>query len=338
MSVSKRQYHAVDLMKFICALMVIVVHTYPFYEAVPDLGFLASNILGRIIIPFFFISAGYFLFIGVHQKDEGYFRKYIFRLIKLYLIWSVLYIPFGIHRIQTMMTLSGPLWIGALAVAIFNIGTYFHLWYMSALIFAMIFCHYYLKKFSMKSLLILGSVLFLFGLLETYHGLIQNELLLKSVNIYFTLFFTTRNGLFFGILFVALGMAASKYNWIDRVKKPLLLSALFFGLLVIEGFTVRGFKLALDYNMYFMAVPFTVFWFIFLMRSKLNWKLDYKALREYSTIIYFSHGIFLEGVPMILEVIGKTQYFDLGWLRFVSVFFPTLLISWIIRKFIPQLR
>lgn len=49
-SAKTRQYPAVDMMKFICAFLVIVVHTYPFYEVWPDLGFVTSNILGRIVI------------------------------------------------------------------------------------------------------------------------------------------------------------------------------------------------------------------------------------------------------------------------------------------------
>ena len=57
----RKQYNSIDLMKFFCSLMVIVIHTYPFYETFPTIGFTSSNIIGRIVIPFFFISAGYFL-------------------------------------------------------------------------------------------------------------------------------------------------------------------------------------------------------------------------------------------------------------------------------------
>lgn len=126
---------------------------------------------------------------------------------------------------------------------------------MSALIFAMVFCHLFLKKFSMKALLILGGVLFLFGLIETYHGLITNEILLQSVNTYFLLMFTTRNGLFFGVLFVALGMALADQNRVEAIRHPFAKAAAAFGLLVVEAFTVRHFHWALDYNMYLMTVP-----------------------------------------------------------------------------------
>ena len=157
-----------------CAFVII----YPPFEGVrsPRSGIVKDAVQCRDR----FAELDYQRLIGrVHQigrchKDENYFRSYIKRLVKLYLIWSVIYIPFGMHKLGTMMEISGALWLAALPIALFNIGTYFHLWYMSALIFAMVFCHLFLKKFSMKALLITGGVLFLFGLIETYPGLITN--------------------------------------------------------------------------------------------------------------------------------------------------------------------
>ncbi|MFR9255375.1 MAG: hypothetical protein ACLVJ6_07660 [Merdibacter sp.] len=79
-------------------------------------------------------------------------------MIKLYLIWSVIYIPFGMHKLGSMMEISGALWLAACRSRC-STRYLLHLWYMSALIFVMVFCHF-LKKFSMKALLILGGVLF----------------------------------------------------------------------------------------------------------------------------------------------------------------------------------
>lgn len=333
-------YDAVDLMKIVASILVIVIHTHPF-RTMPLLGFVTSNIFARMIIPFFFISSGYFLHIGKNFKSEGYFKKYIFKLIKLYLIWSIIYIPFGIHSLatQTFMDpslIQGWLWIGALFMAIFNIGTYFHLWYMAALIFAIIFCHFYLKKFSLKSLIILGVILYSFSLVETYYGLISNPLLKSGIDLYFSLFFTTRNGLFVGILYVALGIFLADKNRVQSIKKPLLLSTGFFVLLCIEAFNVRALNCAIDYNVYIFMVPFTTYWFVYLMNKKLKWNWNYKAMREYSTLIYFSHGIFLEGIPWLLAA-NHAYLFESGWFRFFSVLIPTLLFSWLVHRFRPKL-
>ena len=329
-----QHYHAVDVMKITAAFLVILVHTYPFYEAVPSLGFVCSNILGRIVIPFFFISAGYFMQIGRCSKDESYFRKYILRLLKLYLIWSVLYIPFGIHKLNSMMEISGVLWLAVLPVALLNIGTYFHLWYMSALIFAMVFTHLFLKKFSMKALLAVGMILFCFGLVETYYGLISNEVLLKTVNIYFLLMFTTRNGLFFGVLFVAIGMMLAQNNVAMNIRKPLVKAGFSFLLLIIEAFTVRNHQWAIDYNMYLMTIPFSFYWFSWLIQTDCRWNVDYRSLREASTVIYFSHGMFLE----LGEILFGELYLHNGAVRFFFVLICTLIATKIIRRWFPALK
>ena len=84
--------------------------------------------------------AGYFHADGLLPQRWNYFRSYTLGWIAGS-IWSVIYIPFGMHKLGSMMEISGALWLAALPIALFNIGTYFHLWYMSALIFAMVFRH-----------------------------------------------------------------------------------------------------------------------------------------------------------------------------------------------------
>lgn len=332
----KKNYNAIDLMKFISSFLVIIVHTYPFYTRMPTLGFVTSNILGRLVIPFFFIAAGYFFQLSNPSPER--FKKYIFKLIKLYLIWSILYIPFGIHRLNTFMDMTPLLWAAGSFFAILNFGTYFHLWYMAALIFAITFCYYFTKKFSMKTLLLVGVLLFGVGCLETYYGFIPDGLFKQGFNNYMALFFTTRNGLFFGILFVSIGMYIAKYDVQSKIKYYRLFALLCFVALCIEAFSIRLLGAAIDYNFYFMVVPFSFFWFITLLNTQLNLNWNFQNLREYSVIIYFSHGIFLELIPMILNTYHLSSYFDSGLFRFVSVLFPTLIISYVIKHYIPLLR
>ncbi|MEG0239888.1 acyltransferase [Anaerorhabdus sp.] len=331
----KKNYNAIDLMKFISAFLVIIVHTYPFYTSIPTLGFITSNIVGRVVIPFFFVAAGYFFQKGNPTPER--FKKYTIKLVRLYLVWSVLYIPLGIHLLNGFMEMTPVLWAAGSFLALVNFGTYFHLWYMAALIFAICFCYFYLKKFSMKSLLIVGLILFIFGCLETYYGIIPNGAFLDAFNIYLMIFFTTRNGLFFGILFVSMGMFIAKINLAEKIKHAWVYAIFFFIALCIEAFSIKSFGWAIDYNFYFMVVPFSFFWFITLLNTNIKWKVDFAAMREYSVIIYFSHGIFLELIPILLG----TQYgylFDSGVFRLFSVLIPTLLVSYLIKHKIPLLK
>lgn len=331
----KKNYNAVDLMKFFASIMVIVVHTHPFSESLPYIGFISSNIVGRILIPFFFICSGYFFQKGNPTNEK--FKKYIFKLLKLYLIWSVLYIPFGINRVSSYLDMTPILWFGASFLSFLNFGTYFHLWYMAALIFSITVCYYYLKKYSMKSLLIISTIFFAIGCIETYYGMLPEGIIKTGVNIYFSILFTTRNGIFYGLLFVSMGMAISKYDIASKVKKPFIWSLLFFTLMCVEAFTLKNLNWAIDYNFYFMVAPFSFFWFCTLVKTNVSFKFNYPMLREYSVIIYFSHGIFLELIPMMLGT-NYGYLFENGFFRLVSVMIPTLILSYIIKHKIPLLR
>ncbi|MFV0480325.1 MAG: acyltransferase family protein [Anaerorhabdus sp.] len=332
----KKNYQAIDIMRVVCSIMVIVVHTYPFYERFPLIGFFSSNIFGRILIPFFFICAGYFFQKGdlVNKKDK--FKSYSSKLIRLYLLWSILYIPFGIFKLSYTFPIEPILWFPAAILSLGTFGTYFHLWYMAALIGAVFFCYYYLKKFSLNSLLILGAALFTFGCVETYYGALPT-IVQGGIDVYMSIFFTTRNALFMGIFLFSIGLWIAKKDFNKTMPHPGVYAALFFTLFVVEALFVRSKGWAIDYNFYFLVVPFSFFWFCFLLNLDLNTKWDCLALRQYSVIIYFSHGIFLELVPLVLNLMSSNLY-SIGAFRLFSVLIPTLVLSYWIKHHVPQLQ
>ncbi|MDE6476119.1 MAG: acyltransferase, partial [Erysipelotrichaceae bacterium] len=96
----KEKYEMIDLIKYICSILVIVIHTSPGLPYSRPLNFFLINIIGRIAVPFFFIANGYFMSKNLQQKGNVYFKQYIKSLIKIYLLWSLVYLPFGIIWIQ----------------------------------------------------------------------------------------------------------------------------------------------------------------------------------------------------------------------------------------------
>lgn len=56
-----------------------------------------------------------------------------------------------------------------------------------------------------------------------------------------------------------------------------------------------------------MTVPFILYWFAGLLRTRLDWKLNFKALRESSTVIYFCHAMFLELGEILLGSLYLTK-------------------------------
>ena len=56
----KREYHGIDIGKFLCAVLVIAIHTQPFVNNLwLDRG---AGIITRLAVPFFFVSTGFLLF------------------------------------------------------------------------------------------------------------------------------------------------------------------------------------------------------------------------------------------------------------------------------------
>ena len=90
--------------------------------------------LGRIAVPFFFISAGFFLFRKTDPTayDPTPCKQYILRILRLYGVWTVLYLPWVIRdaRADGKTLLTGT--VSFLRNFLLT-GSYNHLWYLPAL-------------------------------------------------------------------------------------------------------------------------------------------------------------------------------------------------------------
>ena len=92
--IKKRQYHFVNLAKFISAILVIGIHTSPLQGLHPNLNYFTRCIVFRLAVPFFFICSGYFLsdklFSDDKEKTKNYIKKYIFRYVLDLLLFRTL--------------------------------------------------------------------------------------------------------------------------------------------------------------------------------------------------------------------------------------------------------
>ena len=123
-STAKPQNSAIDLMKFVCALLVVGIHTEPFsFSSVLDNAF---GFVNRIAVPFFFIASSYFFF----MKSLNFHRlgHYVKRIFILYAIWFIIYICFD------WLYLSTP--VNSQTFFDFFIYGFQHFWYLQATIIA----------------------------------------------------------------------------------------------------------------------------------------------------------------------------------------------------------
>lgn len=72
---SRKQYAALDLMKFFAAILIIVIHTSPFADVSFALDFGFRSIIATIAVPFFFCASGFLFFVKLEtltSKEEYY--------------------------------------------------------------------------------------------------------------------------------------------------------------------------------------------------------------------------------------------------------------------------
>lgn len=153
----------IDIFRYVCAIMVVMIHVCPLEEFSGNLGFITSNIIPRIAVPFFFIVSGYY-YIQKLENNEKIFTKYICGLIKIYLIWSVVYftvnfVEWGYKDIIGFIMDS--------FLKLFVLGSYYHLWFFPAMIVTVCIATVAFKVGAKRLLIPLSIVFYIIGCLGT---------------------------------------------------------------------------------------------------------------------------------------------------------------------------
>lgn len=210
----------------------------------------------------FFITSAYFVRKGSF-KNARYINKYLKTTIKSYLLWSLIFIPIGLDWIHQNLQIASNLMPFALFYRILHIGTYYHLWYIPALIFSLFITNRLLKHISFKFLFLLSIILFIFGSLETYYGLMPSSVFKDFFDMLLKIIFTTRSGLFYGMIFVVIGFFI--YDYQEKLKPFLtyipMLTMISTILLIMEGVLLYNVT-RLDMNFLLGLIPFSFFFFL----------------------------------------------------------------------------
>lgn len=305
----------ISLIKFILSLVIVIFHLRPFQEIYPNLDYFINSGLGRICVPFFFFSSGFFI-AKKEETNPNYLRTYNKIHIRTYLIWSCIYLPLLIifcyenfHIVsptfKTIILLYNPpliayplLFIILILILLLYSGVYYHLWFYPALIISINIISKWNRKKPLKYLLAISFFLLLFGATETYWGFLPSQL--KTIfTVYYDVFFTTRNFLFFGLFYVCFGYySSSRHTTVHKVINPrlglLVSSFLFIMDLILIKNTDR-----LNSNILVSVITLTYFLFHVAINAKpvRNCRSE-KPLDIYSKYIYLIH-------PMLIFFIQK---------------------------------
>lgn len=306
-----KNYNGIDLMKFLCAILVFIIHIPPFQGEVSGfaeyVNFGLQHIVCRVAVPFYFVSSVFFLFKKkpLYQLDNEIIKAYCFKILRILGTWHVLLFAGG----------TGHLWyLGATVIAVILLSLCFH--------------------FRMKLGYIYGIAcgLYLIGLFgDSYYGIIaplQNisifNMLFKGYKLAFS---TTRNGIFMGFIFVLMGAAFSSRKMILRTRTALIGFAVSMLCLFAEVFLLKKNDIPTEYNMYVFLLPATFFLFSLAVGAELKDRSIYKHLRTIGMVIYFSHLLVYRFTALAVSAVDSYCGIGLKRYEFALSLFVTLLIA-----------
>lgn len=246
-------YNMVSLIQFILSILVIALHCTRIFSN-DILHFIQKSFFSRMAVPYFLIASSFFIQLKM-VGNPNYLTKYMKKTLKGYLLWSALFLPYGFYFFKST-NIPVKYILVALLFAIMYLGVCYHLWYIPALLFGIFFTNKLIKLCGYRISLLICSILYVLGSLETYSNVIDNTLIATFYNQYKTVFFTTRNGLLFTPIYILLGVVLFKrFNEIQKIKSVKFL----FGATILFIFEARFifFNQGDDKNFYLSLVPFT---------------------------------------------------------------------------------
>lgn len=306
-----------DDFRWIAAFLVVAIHTSPLESMNETADFLLTRVFARVAVPFFFMVTGYFV---LSAKDSG--RKVLKTVKKTgiwYLLLTLLYLPVQIYKVvgeSIDFSLTGKL-----LKAVFFDGTYYHLWYLPALMLGLVIT-WALLRLGRRNAFVCAVILYFFGLLgDSYFGITEQIPFLKSLYGWmFQLFSHTRNGLFYAPLFLLLGyeMAVLYREKEGFSGKNASNAILCMGFMVVEGLLLHKHDFQRHDSMYLM-LPFVMFHlFAYLLSEGLERQRSTFYLKG-PMLVYFLHPLVILVLRGFVKVTGLKMFLTVSPLYYLSV-------------------
>ena len=291
-------YSGIDCFRMIAALLIVAIHTSPLLSFNETADFILTRIIGRVAVPFFFMTSGFFL-ISRYSCNNEKLKTFIKKTAVIYGIAIVIYIPINIYKGYFSMDNLLP---NIIKDIIFD-GTFYHLWYLPASIIGAALAWYMVRRLGYSKALIISVLLYIIGLFgDSYFGIAEQiDVLKQFYSLIFQVSDYTRNGIFFAPIFFVLGGMIADTN----VKRSLQINGMAFAgtfaLMVIEAMILHTFNVQRHDSMY-IFLPVCMF---FLFHLLLYWKeRRFALIRMAALIVYIIHPMVIVIVHFLAKFLG----------------------------------
>lgn len=280
-------YCIIDLLKLIMSFAVIAIHTEPMHNINNKNITEIFMILLEYAVPFFFLSSGYLIGKRMEYplkspKNIEIIKKQIKKIIKMYIIWTLIYSPLTIHQ----YIIDGTPFFGAFSLYIKRIilvgeqHNAWHLWYLLSTIYALIIILFFTKRnASTKKILFVSFCFSIISIVFTqlveypYELPYMLNIIKKLIRSIF------RDGrVFLGIVYLPIGFYLSKktfpkiLNWISLILGITLTY-------LIDNQTID----------FYLLIITSISFFEIIKNINLKEHKFYRFARESSTIIFLIH-------------------------------------------------
>lgn len=311
-------FYGIDLFKLIFAILIVFMHTY--CQDLGDIGYWNVEVLASVGVPFFFIVSGFFYTRGLYKSSDpmSYFKKYFKRMLKLYLIWTVISLPiFG----KVIVIAHGEYSLGLKIVYLIrsvlfsgSIGVY---WYILSLLYISIILYfvYTHKKFE-GILYILSCIFFIIGVIYAMGNPDRNQFF----HLIHAVFGSERNFLTVGLFYTSIGYYFAHYR---RKLHMGSITILLLSAIVLKTIEVIYF----DFRI--MQVFVAVATFLLAINLSCSSLVKYsKVIRKFSTAIYLEHFLIILVFDFNLQK-GT-------WIDFTTTLLISILIYGLTKVVLPE--
>lgn len=285
--VKDKQYiTGLDIFRFIASIFVILLHSFMEYENILDAYII--RIFVRWMVPFFFMISGYFL-----KDDTKAFIKYILHILTQYIFWTLFY----------AIVFRYDIWAVKNFLSALRSGLIMPFWYYPTLLLCSTFVWLLFKILKKpKWIVIICSILFVYAIIG--HTLINvpffdfvNNGRIMQLHHRIIGETTTRDGLFWASLYIALGKTINinKDNELFRIKnykKFWIILSLVFLFESLEECLVVYFNTG-EKDILIGTIPFVIMLFTLALNIKIDKNVG-TILRTCSNCNYLVHYFFLK--------------------------------------------
>lgn len=304
--IKKTRYCSIDIFRLYVFTLTILQHSYAFWDIHPMLSYVFPRMMSWVVIPFFASSSSYF-YLKKLLAGQPCFKKYVTNILRMYASWSgVYFVILLIERLQSGSSLFSIL--GKSVINFFFYGTYYHLWFLPAIIISACIVTLAHRYKLLKPLAWFSILLFVIGCLscEFYIPSVRN---VPFFNWFFKIqyFDAIRNNLLYCLPYFLIGYFLNIYE--DKFKKlpnkiTIPVTVAMFAIWLAEVFVVnRIIKTSSDIMMMsLMVYPVTLCIMVVLLNNPMP---KYTKLADFGRGITFFGLCLSELVRIVLRDIGN---------------------------------